>query len=234
MRNFSTILALIGVVSVLALTGCLSGGEESGEHGGSESAEHSGSESGEGGEKSGEHSGSESGEGGEKSGEHSGSESGEGGERSGEQDGSESGEGGEGSGEHSGSESGEGGERSGEHSGSESGEGGEESGEHSGSESGEGGEESGTQFGLNETFDEVRAGARLVLAYDPDANAFIGTVENTTGATLSRVRVEVHLSNGTELGPTTPIDLEPGQVVDVNLPAMNRPFTSWSAHPEVG
>ena len=205
MRNFSTILALIGVVSVLALTGCLSGREESGERGGPESAEHSGSESGEGGERSGEHSGK-----------------------------AESGEGGEESGEHSGSESGEGGEESGEHSGSESGEGGEESGEHSGSESGEGGEESGTQFGLNETFDEVRAGARLVLAYDPDANAFIGTVENTTGATLSRVRVEVHLSNGTELGPTTPIDLEPGQVVDVNLPATNRPFTSWNAHPEVG
>ena len=116
----------------------------------------------------------------------------------------------------------------------ESGEGGERSGEHGGTESGESGEESGTQFGLNETFDEVRAGARLVLSYDPDANAFIGTVENTTGAALSRVRVEVHLSNGTELGPTTPIDLEPGQVVDVNLPATNRPFTSWSAHPEVG
>ena len=189
MRNFSTILALIGVVSVLALTGCLSGGEESGERGGSESAEHSDSESG---------------------------------------------EGGEGSDEHSGSESGEGGEGSDEHSGSESGEGGAESGEHGGSESGEGGEESGTQFGLNETFDEVRAGARLILSYDPDANAFIGTVENTTGVALSRVRVEVHLSNGTELGPTTPIDLEPGQVVDVNLPATNRPFTSWSAHPEVG
>ena len=235
MRNFPTILALIGVVSVLALTGCLSGGEESGERGGSESAEHSGSESGEGGERSGEQDGSESGEGGE---------------RSGEQDGSESGEGGERvrragrlrvrrrrrerSGEHSGSESGEGGERSGEHSGSESGEGGAESGEHGGTESSESGEESGTQFGLNETFDEIRAGARLVLSYDPDANAFIGTVENTTGAALSRVRVEVHLSNGTELGPTTPIDLEPGQVVDVNLPATNRPFTSWSAHPEVG
>ena len=138
------------------------------------------------------------------------------------------------SGEHGGTESSEGDEKSGEHSGSESGEGGERSGEHSGSESGEGGERSGTQFGLNETFDEVRAGARLVLLYDPDANAFIGTVENTTGAPLSRVRVEVHLSNGTELGPTTPIDLEPGQVVDVNLPATNRPFTSWSAHPEVG
>ena len=162
------------------------------------------------------------------------SESGSGSE-SGEHGATESSEGGSSeSGEHGATESSEGGEESGEHGATESSEGGEESGEHSGSESGEGGEESGTQFGLNETFDEVRAGARLVLSYDPDANTFIGTVENTTGAALSRVRVEVHLSNGTELGPTTPIDLEPGQVVDVNLPATNRPFTSWSAHPEVG
>ncbi len=121
--------------------------------------------------------------------------------------------------------------------GSESGEhgGGSESGEHGGgSESGEGDEESGTRIALSEIVYEVRAGARLVLSYDSDADAFVGTVENTTGATLSRVRVEVHLSNGTELGPTTPIDLAPGQIVDVTLPATSEPFTSWSAHPEVG
>ena len=129
-----------------------------------------------------------------------------------------------------GSESGEHGRdsESGEHNG------GSESGEHDeGSESGEDGEESGTQFGLSETFDEVRAGARLVLSYDASANAFIGKVENTTENTLRRVRVEVHLSNGIELGPTTPIDLAPGQVVDVTLPGSSQPFTSWSAHPEV-
>ena len=146
MRHIPTILVLISIASVLALTGCLGGGSESGEHGG-----------------------------------------------------------------------------------------GSESGEHNeGSESGEGGEESGTQFMLNETFDEVRAGARLVLSYESNANAFIGTVENTTGATLSQVRVEVHLSNGTELGPTTPVDLAPGQVIDITLPATSQPFASWSAHPEVG
>ena len=117
----------------------------------------------------------------------------------------------------------------------ESGEGGEGSGEHgNGSESGEGGEESGTQFALGETFDQIRAGARLILSYDSTANAFTGTVENTTGGTLSRVRVEVHLSNGIELGPTTPVDLAPGQVADVTLPAGSQPFASWSAHPEVG
>ena len=56
------------------------------------------------------------------------------------------------------SESGEhdGGESAGEHGGSA------ELGEHVGEGESDGdGEESGTQFGLNETFDEVRAGARL-------------------------------------------------------------------------
>ena len=111
--------------------------------------------------------------------------------------------------------------------------GGSESGEHNGSsESSEEGEESGTQLTLSDTYDEVRAGARLVLSYDADA--FTGTVENTTDATLKQVRVEVHLSNGTELGPTTPVDHTPGQVADITQPATAEQFTSWSAHPEVG
>ena len=129
------------------------------------------------------------------------------------------------------------GSESGEHDeGSESGEHaeGSESGEHDdGEESGEDGEESGTQYAPDETFDEARAGARLVLSYDSASNAFTGTVENTTGDTLRRVRVEVHLSNGIELGPTTPVDLAPGQMTEVTLPATSQPFISWSAHPEV-
>ena len=44
------------------------------------------------------------------------------------------------------------------------------SGPGSESKSGEGGEESGTQFALGDTFDEVRAGARLVLSYDSATN----------------------------------------------------------------
>ena len=112
---------------------------------------------------------------------------------------------------------------------------GSESGEHDGGEEhDEGSEESGTQFAPGETFDEMRAGARLILSYDSAANAFTGTVENTTGGTLSRVRIEVHLSNGIELGPTTPVDMAPGQIVDITLPAGSQAFTSWSAHPEVG
>lgn len=109
-------------------------------------------------------------------------------------------------------------------------------GEHDrdGGEHGEEGEESGTALALNETYDAVRNGARLVLVYDANNNSFIGTVENTTETTLERVRVEVHLSNGKELGPTTPADLGPGQKREVKLQATTRDFDGWTAHPEVG
>ena len=49
------------------------------------------------------------------------------------------------------------------------------------------GEESGTELALNETYDTVRNGARLILAYDVQSNSFNGTVENTTERTLERV-----------------------------------------------
>lgn len=98
----------------------------------------------------------------------------------------------------------------------------------------EGDEESGQQFTRDQTYDKIRNGARLILSYDPQANAFTGTVENTTSQTLSRVRVEVHLSNGKELGPTKPQDLKPGEKMNVTLTAQGENFNKWSAHPEVG
>ena len=115
-------------------------------------------------------------------------------------------------------------------------------GEGSGSEGGGEGPESaaGSEEGSanmlapDETFDAVRGGARLVLSYDAAGNAFTGTVENTTNNALSNVRIEVHLSNGTELGPTTPVDMPPGQVLNVNLPSTQASFTGWVAHAEVG
>ena len=47
----------------------------------------------------------------------------------------------------------------------------------------------------------------------------VGTVENTTDKALSKVRVKVHLSNGTELGPTPEGDLAPGAKRDVLVDA---------------
>ena len=125
---------------------------------------------------------------------------------------------------------------SGEHGSSESNGHDSESGEHGSSESerDDGDEESGTQFAKDSVYDETRSGARLILSYDADADAFVGTVENTTADTLSQVRVEVHLSNGVELGPTTPEDLPPGGITEIILSAEGEEFESWSAHPEVG
>ncbi len=117
-------------------------------------------------------------------------------------------------------------------SGSEHG-GGESGGE--GDESGGGSEEgSGATLALDETFDEVRGGARLILNYDAPSNSFKGFVQNTTNSVLTDVRIEVHLSNGTELGPTTSIDMPPGAVAVVNMPATQEAFTGWIAHAEVG
>ena len=169
------------------------------------------SETHEGTEGDGEHAASEA------SGEHGGSE--EGGEQA-------SAEGSEGDGEHASTERSEG---EGEHGGAE-GEG--EHGEGGGHESGEEGEESGVYIGRDETWDATRRGARLVLSFDPDSDAFVGTVENTTGETICAVRVEVHLSGGTELGPTERTDLPAGETMSVELPTGGEAFDTWTAHPE--
>ena len=98
----------------------------------------------------------------------------------------------------------------------------------------EGDEESGTRYALNDTCDEVFNGVRLIMSYNEQSTSFNGTVENTTDNTMERVRVEVHLSNGVELGPTTPTDLEPDEIGDVILIATNTNFNWWSVHAEVG
>ena len=98
----------------------------------------------------------------------------------------------------------------------------------------EGGEESNFQLTLADTHDSIRNGVRLILSYNSENSMFEGTVENTTAETLSRVRVEVHLSNGVELGPTTPVDLLPGRNMQITLDAEGQTFDMWSAHAEVG
>ena len=124
----------------------------------------------------------------------------------------------------------QGGEAAGEH-----GAGGEGTGGEGGGAAAAGSEEgSGATLAPGATFDAVRSGARLILSYDAAQQAFTGTVANTTSNALGQVRIEVHLANGVELGPTTPVDLAPGQMLAVNLPATAAPFSGWIAHAEVG
>ena len=131
---------------------------------------------------------------------------------------------------------GEGAEGDGEHGGGE-GNGEQVSGAEDSHESDEADREEGSganALAPDQSLDEVRSGARLSLGYDAPSNSFEGTVENTTGEVLDRVRVEVHLSNGTELGPTTPTNIAPAEVLAINLPATEESFAGWTAHVEVG
>ena len=132
----------------------------------------------------------------------------------------------------------------------ESREGGEGTGEHGGREAhGEDGESGGGEHravgdgdGEGSAFlpmmtsqDRVFAnGARLVLQFNPETQVFVGSVTNTTARTLPDVRVEIHLDNGAELGPTKRIDLGPGETVPVELGAFGHGFSSWVSHPEAG
>ncbi len=160
-------------------------------------------------------------------------EGGESSERRGGDDGGEHREGSEAGEQREGGEGGEHGDggEGGEHR--EGGEGGEH-GDGGHDEGGEGeGEESGVYIGRADTWDAVRRGARLVLEFDSGSNAFVGSVENTTGSMLCAVRVEVHLSSGTELGPTERTDLTAGRTTSVQLPTGGEGFDTWTAHPEL-
>ena len=135
--------------------------------------------------------------------------------------------------EHDGGD--EGGGEGGEHAeGGEHSEGGEhdEGGEHAEGGEGEEGEESGEYIARGETWDATRRGLRLRLSFDQAADAFAGTVENTTQETVCAVRVEVHLAGSIELGPTERTDLAPGESVAVELPAEGKEFETWTGHPE--
>jgi len=94
------------------------------------------------------------------------------------------------------------------------------------------GEESGKALGLDETYDQVHNGIRLILAYNRASFSFIGSVENVTGKTIKKVRVEVHLSNGTELDPTEPRDLAPNEKSGVKIDAAGQVFDWWKVHAE--
>ncbi|TKG88245.1 hypothetical protein EYV94_27305 [Puteibacter caeruleilacunae] len=96
------------------------------------------------------------------------------------------------------------------------------------------GEEDGTQYTKTQTYNEVKKGVRLILKYDEAQSAFVGTIENKSNETAERARVEVHLSNGVELGPTKPQDIAPGKTITVTLSAKGQDFRTWSTHAEVG
>ena len=96
-------------------------------------------------------------------------------------------------------------------------------------ESGEGG----TQWDITETATDTRSGVDLEISYDSSTEKFEGTLNNTSNGTVDGVRVEIHLSNGVELGPTPKIDLMAANSSAVTLDASGQTFTWYSVHIEV-
>jgi hypothetical protein len=106
-----------------------------------------------------------------------------------------------------------------------------EQGEHT---HGQEGEETGEKFALTDTYDQTHHGVRLVLAYHNASSSFVGSVENVTDKTIEKVRVDVHLSTGVELGPTEPKNLAPGEKAGIKIEAQGHVFEWWTTHPETG
>ena len=94
--------------------------------------------------------------------------------------------------------------------------------------------ESGTRYELTDTANVVRKGVKLIAWYDDSRSTFTGMLTNTTNETVQQVRVEIHLSNGNELGPTPRVDLAGGQSEAVELNASGQNFDWWSVHIEIG
>ena len=107
-------------------------------------------------------------------------------------------------------------------------------GEHRRDRKGGKGEEDGTELSINDTYDVTKRGVRLVLRYDKNSNSFVGYMKNTTKKSIEKARVEIHLSNDTELGPTKPITLKANAKKKIVLKATKKSFKGWTAHAEVG
>jgi len=90
-------------------------------------------------------------------------------------------------------------------------------------------EDPGEYVGARETWDERVGSARLVLSYDADEAAFVGTVQNVTRGGICGVQVWVRLSTGDELGPTPSTDIPSNQTVEIELPSGTTSFEGWNA-----
>ncbi len=80
----------------------------------------------------------------------------------------------------------------------------------------------------NDTYEHETEGLLLIMNYHAPSSSFIGVVENTTNQKISKISVEIYLSSAVELGPTKPIDLQPGEMKNIALLAYNQEFKEWN------
>ena len=77
------------------------------------------------------------------------------------------------------------------------------------------------------------AGSSWLMGFEQGAERFSGTVRNMTSQTVRDARIEIHLSNGVELGPT-PVEGDAGDTLPVELDARGQTLDWSSGHVEPG
>jgi hypothetical protein len=84
-------------------------------------------------------------------------------------------------------------------------------------------------YSKEETLTKSSKGIRLSLSFGAGANAFTGTVENTTEEKLCGVEVTAAAENGTSFDAIEVGDLEAGQSKEVQISSEGTTFENWSA-----
>ncbi len=90
------------------------------------------------------------------------------------------------------------------------------------------------QLGINETYNDVRNGIRLILSYNHGSSSFVGTAENITEQILQSVSVRIILSSGSSLGPIFLTEVMSGDTRTINLSDEHQMFNWWIAHISIG
>lgn len=97
-----------------------------------------------------------------------------------------------------------------------------------------------TFWNRNQTAIEVKSGVELTISFDEVNKEWKYKVENKNAFISTRVRIEVHTFDAAgkqmfEFGPTTPIDMNSGQVINATIAAPNAGnFATFSTHAESG
>lgn len=94
----------------------------------------------------------------------------------------------------------------------------------------------GALYSSAESATEIMNGLKLTLTYNQASGNFIGTMENINTNVVPQAMVEVYVTNdnssSTTFGPTTPIDMQPGEIINVVVPAdQSVAFTGYKIHP---
>lgn len=91
-----------------------------------------------------------------------------------------------------------------------------------------------SQLGINDTYDGVTKGVRVILSYAHNTSMFVGSVENITSELIEATSLQVLLSNGSSLGPTVLYELEPGNKRKIEFNDEGQMFNWWIAHTTLG